>query len=128
MQPLKPREQPSAMSNPAQSLQRRLSQNESRWRVYVDDMRAGETEALAQFYDETSSAIFGLALRVLNNRADAEEIVIDVYQQLWSSRHTFDPDRGSVWGWITTLTHSRAIDRLRSMGTCHGYESPLEPG
>ena len=91
-------------------------------------MRAGETQALAQFYDETCAAIFGLALRVLNDRADAEEIVLDVYQQFWSSRHTFDPDRGTVWGWMTTLTRSRAIDRLRSAGSRRGHELPIEPG
>ena len=116
------------MSGAAQSSQRGMSQNESRWRGYLDAMRAGESQALAQFYDETSSAIFGLALRVLINRADAEEVVLDVYQQFWSSRHTFNPDRGTVWAWITTLTRSRAIDRLRSAGSRRGREFPFEPG
>src|ERR1700759_629888 len=117
-----------SMSSAAPLPQRRMSQNESRWRGYLASMRAGETQALAQFYDETSAAIFGLALRVLNNRADAEEVVLDVYQQLWSSRHTFDPDRGTVWGWIPSVTRSRAIDRLRSAGARRGHEFPLEPG
>jgi RNA polymerase sigma-70 factor (ECF subfamily) len=116
------------MSGSAQSPLPRMTQNETRWRGYVDAMRSGQTEALAQFYDETSNVIFGLALRVLNNRADAEEVVLDVYQQLWNSHHTFDPERGTVWGWITTLTRSRAIDRLRSAGTRRGHEFPMEAG
>ena len=106
----------------------KMARNEVRWRSYMGGMRSGQTEALAHLYDETSSIVFSLALRVLGNQADAEEVVLDVYQQLWSGRHTFDPDRGTVWGWLTTMTRSRAIDRLRSAGTRRGRELPLEEG
>ena len=114
------------MSGSAHSISERMIRNECRWRGYVDAMRSGDTRALAQFYDETSAAIFGLALRVVNDRADAEETVLDVYQQLWNSRHTFDPERGTVWGWMVTLTRNRAIDRLRSAVARRGHEFPLQ--
>lgn len=116
------------MSSSAQEPLRRMNQNECRWRGYLESMRSGETQALAQLYDETSSTVFGLALRVLNNREDAEEVALEVYQQLWSSRHTFDAARGTVWSWLMMLTRSRAIDRLRGAGTRRGREVPLEDG
>jgi RNA polymerase sigma-70 factor (ECF subfamily) len=106
----------------------KVAEKEERWRGYLDRIRAGNSEALAQLYDETSSLLYGLALRVLNDPSDAEEVVLDVYQQVWRSTHTFDPKRGTVWGWLTVLTRSRSIDRLRSMGSRRARELPIEEG
>jgi len=111
------------MANPAPW---REGHKEDRWRACLDRIRAGDAEGLAQLYDETSSSLYGLALRVLNDSADAEEVVLDVYKQVWKSTHTFDTARGSVWGWLAVLTRSRAIDRLRSMGTRRARELPIE--
>src|SRR5258706_12897036 len=94
----------------------RSTQNEVRWRSYLDGIREGRSESLGQLYDETSSMMLGLAVRVLRDPADAEEVVLDVYQQVWRSASTFDPSRGTVLGWLTMVTRSRAIDRLRSAG------------
>jgi RNA polymerase sigma-70 factor, ECF subfamily len=104
------------------------ARNEERWRVYLDRIRARDSDALAQLYDESSSVLYGLALRVLNDPADAEEVVLDVYQQVWKSTQKFDSSRGTIWGWLTVLTRSRAIDRLRSMGTRRARELPIETG
>src|ERR1051326_1848322 len=106
----------------------KVAEKEERWRGYLDRIRAGNSEALAQLYDETSILLYGLALRVLNDPSDAEEVVLDVYQQVWRSTHTFDPKRGTVWGWLTVLTRSRSIDRLRSMGSRRARELPIEEG
>jgi RNA polymerase sigma-70 factor, ECF subfamily len=46
--------------------------------------------------------------------ADAEEILLEVFDQMWRNAHAYDPARGSVWRWLTLLTRSRALDRLRS--------------
>ena len=113
------------MSGSAQSPVTRMTQNEARWRGYLAAMQEGQTEALGHLYDETSPVVFGLALRILNDRADAEEVVLDVYQQLWSSRQTFDAARGTVWAWLAMMTRSRAIDRLRA-GSRRGRELPLD--
>jgi len=91
-------------------------------------MRAGDTEALGRLYDETSGIVHGFALRVLNNPADAEEVVLDVYQQVWNLRGAFDAGRGTVRAWLTTLTRSRAIDRLRSTGKREKRETSIESG
>lgn len=73
-----------------------------------------DQDALASLYDCTSSFVYGIALRLLNDRADAEEVTLDVYAQIWRSASTFDSERGSVLGWLSTITRTRSIDRLRT--------------
>jgi RNA polymerase sigma-70 factor (ECF subfamily) len=87
---------------------------EEQWRGYVRDAAAGNTRALASLYDETCSLVYGIALRILRNEADAEEVASDVYSQVWRSASSFDGTRGSVNAWLTMLARSRSIDRLRS--------------
>jgi RNA polymerase sigma-70 factor (ECF subfamily) len=65
-------------------------------------------------YDGTHPLVYGLALRILGDVADAEEVALDVYTQVWRTAGNFDPRRGSVSAWLVTLARSRAIDRLRS--------------
>ena len=119
---------PANMHDSAASPSSNITRNEQRWRTYLERIRTRDSDALAQLYDESSSVLYGLALRVLNDPADAEEVVLDVYQQVWKSTHTFDSSRGTVWGWLTVLTRSRAIDRLRSMGTRRARELPIDSG
>jgi len=84
----------------------------------------GDRAALARLYDETSGLVHGLALRILGNAADAEDVVIEVFMQVWRAAGDFDPARGSVTAWLTVLTRSRAIDCLRSSTRLRG--EPLE--
>ncbi len=114
------------MNGSAQASSGSMAQHEIRWRGYLDGMQSGQTESLAQLYDETSSMTYALALRVLSNQADAEEVVLDVYQQVWNSRHNFDATRGTVRAWLCMLTRSRAIDRLRGSGARQRREMPIE--
>jgi RNA polymerase sigma-70 factor (ECF subfamily) len=86
---------------------------EERLRLYASGIRSGNPDALGALYDETSTLLFNFALRILKCKADTEEVVLDVYQQVWKRAGTFDPSRGSVLGWLIVLTRSRAIDRLR---------------
>lgn len=116
------------MTDPAASAFGKVAEKEERWRSYLDGIREEDSESLARLYDETSSLLYGLALRILNDPSDAEEVVLDVYQKVWKSTHTFDASRGTVWGWLTVLTRSRAIDRLRSMGSRRAREMPIEEG
>ncbi len=80
----------------------------------VGQIALGRHSALGSMYDETSPLVFGLAVRMLGDRADAEEITADVYSQVWRTAATFDSTRGSVTTWLVMLTRSRAIDRLRT--------------
>ena len=75
---------------------------------------AGETAALGELYDLHGRAVYALALRIVGNSGDAEEIVQDVFLHVWRQARRYDEARASVTGWLLMLTRSRSIDRLRS--------------
>src|SRR5262245_5604263 len=82
----------------------------------VARMAARDQEALAALYDRYRCVIFSLALRILRDRAEAEEALADVFLQAWRQARGFDTQRGSVGAWLVTLCRSRAIDRVRARG------------
>jgi RNA polymerase sigma-70 factor (ECF subfamily) len=86
----------------------------------------GDQAALGTLYDSTSRVIFGLALRILNDRATAEEVMLDVYTQVWRQAASYDLQRGSPMAWLMTIARSRAIDRLRSGWQDQQRKEPLE--
>ncbi|PWU05886.1 MAG: hypothetical protein C5B51_13450 [Terriglobia bacterium] len=98
---------------------------ETAWRGYLLLVAAGDQSALAAFYDESSQLVYSLVLRVLGDVADAEEVAMDVYTQVWKSAGTYDDSRGNVTAWLMTLARNRAIDRLRSRNTRLQKEAPL---
>lgn len=77
---------------------------------------AGEREALREVYRRTSAKLFGVCLRICPERADAEDILQDVYLTVWNRAASFDPARASPITWLVALTRNRAIDRLRASG------------
>ena len=74
----------------------------------------GDEAAFARLHDQVSPQVLGVALRVLRDHALAEEVTQEVLVEVWRKADRFDPDRGSASGWITTLAHRRAVDRVRS--------------
>ena len=75
---------------------------------------ARDLQALALFYDQTAGPLFSLAARILADAGEAEEVVQDVFLQIWEKAPTFDPMLGSGFHWALSITRHRAIDRLRS--------------
>ena len=71
-------------------------------------------EALAELYDRFAPTLLALARRVLDNHADAEEVLQEVFIQVWNRGERYDPARSSVSTWLVLIARSRAIDRLRS--------------
>ena len=91
----------------------------------MDRCAAGDQSALAALYDESSSLVCALAMRLLGDMADAEEVTLDVYTQVWRTAATYSQARGSVVSWLVTLARSRAIDRLRSRANRAQREQPI---
>lgn len=74
----------------------------------------GDREAFTALYDLTSARVYGLALRILADRSHAEEVVQESYLQCWQQADRFDARRGTALGWMMTITHRRAVDRVRA--------------
>lgn len=75
---------------------------------------AGDQQAFARLFDMISPRVFGLILRVLVDRAQSEEVLQEVFLEVWQSASRFTPNRGQGRSWILTIAHRRAVDRVRS--------------
>ncbi len=76
----------------------------------------GDEQALASLYDRYRLILFGLVLRILHSREEAEDVLQELLLQVWKRASDFDEARGRPFTWLVTLARSRAIDRLRSLG------------
>jgi RNA polymerase sigma-70 factor (ECF subfamily) len=77
----------------------------------------GDDAALGQLYDRYRLILFGLLMRILNNREEAEDVLQEVFLQVWRRAKDFDENRGRPFTWLVTLARSRGIDRLRSLAS-----------
>ena len=94
--------------------------------------RADET-AFAALYDATAARVHGLALRVVRDPAQAEEVAQEAFLEIWRTSGRFDPAKGSPLGWLLTIVHRKAVDRVRSAEastrrdtTYHQQNHPVE--
>ena len=75
----------------------------------------GQQTAFAELYELTERRVYGTALRVLRSPDHAEEVAQEVYAEVWTQARKYASDKGSVLGWMTMMTHRRAVDRVRSV-------------
>ena len=80
----------------------------------VGRIAQGDSEALSELYDRFSGMLLGLATKVLGDPADAEEVLQEVFIQVWKQADRYQRGRSSVSTWLVLITRSRSIDRLRS--------------
>lgn len=73
----------------------------------------GDVAAFERIFDEVSGPVLGVATRVIRNRAQAEEVAQEVLVEIWRTSSRYVPERGSAIGWIMTIAHRRAVDRVR---------------
>lgn len=79
----------------------------------VSAIRAGDQNAMAALYDRYSAVVYSIALRVLGDTGAAEDILQDVFMQLWRNPSAFDASRGNLGAWLAVITRNRSIDALR---------------
>jgi RNA polymerase sigma-70 factor, ECF subfamily len=91
----------------------------------LQQMASGDGDAFRRFYDRYASLVFTFALRLLGARSDAEDLLQEVFLQVWRQAQSYSPERGSPEAWLITMTRSRAIDKLRSLR--RRDISPLSP-
>jgi RNA polymerase sigma-70 factor, ECF subfamily len=81
----------------------------------LQQIAGGDREAFRRFYDRYATLAFTFALRLLGSQSDAEDLIQEVFLQIWRQAGTYRPERGSPEAWLITITRSRAIDKLRSI-------------
>src|ERR1700754_1519648 len=85
----------------------------------------GERAALRQLYDATSAKLFGVCLRILSDRQEAEDVLQETYLAVWTKAAGFDPGKASPITWLVAIAPSPAIDRLRAAAMRRGSD-PIE--
>lgn len=97
---------------------------------WIAQVRAGDSTALGRLFDQCQAPVFALALRIARDRHVAEEVLLDVFLQVWRQASHFDPRRGPAYHWLLTLARSRALDAVRSRTVRSRREAdaaPLDP-
>lgn len=93
--------------------------------LLIDSMqrlKLGDQTALAEVYQATSAKLFGICLRILGDRSEAEDALQDVYVSLWTNAGQFDARRASPISWLATFARNRSIDRMRRSGRLRAAE------
>jgi RNA polymerase sigma-70 factor (ECF subfamily) len=100
-------------------------------RQLIQRMASEDADALDLFYARYNRIAFGLVLRIVGNRADAEDVLMDVFWQVWQQSPRYDASRGKPIAWLLTIARTRAIDSVRSssrqLNRTDDHESQKEP-
>jgi RNA polymerase sigma-70 factor, ECF subfamily len=82
----------------------------------LDAVAHGDERAFEQFYDQLATPVMGMVRAVLRDRAQSEEVVQEVFVELWRTAATFRPGRGCGYAWALTIARQHAVDRVRAVG------------
>jgi RNA polymerase sigma-70 factor, ECF subfamily len=85
-------------------------------RDLVERAAAGDERAMTELFDRYGTLVYTVAYRIVGQRADAEEVVVEAFAQAWREAARFEAGRGSVAAWLTTIARSRALDLVRARG------------
>lgn len=89
-------------------------QTESSLEDLLSSSSRGDEQAFAKLYDQTSSRVYGMVLRVVRDAAQSAEVTQDIYLEVWRQSTRFDPKKGAVLPWLLMIAHRRAVDRVRA--------------
>lgn len=74
----------------------------------------GDRAAFGELYDRTASRVFGLVKRLLRDHSQSEEVTQEIFLEIWQNATRYEPSKGSAISWMLTMTHRRAVDRIRA--------------
>jgi RNA polymerase sigma-70 factor (ECF subfamily) len=94
--------------------------------VCMGRLQSGDTGALSELYDRYSALMFAVAVRILRNDADAEDVLQEAWLQAWRRCGSFDAQRGAVASWLVTMARTRAIDRYRQRNVRDRVEAEVD--
>lgn len=100
-----------------------VAQDKQAWELVCQ----GKQEGLAQLYDLYAPVMFRVAMRLLRNPRDAEDLLHDVFLEAWQKAGQYDAQRGSVRTWLLLRVRSRAIDRIRAATVARKYAVTMTP-
>lgn len=89
---------------------------------------AGDQDAFSRLYDATAPRVHGLVLRILRDPAQSEEVTQEVFLEIWRTAPRFDPAKGAALGWVLTVAHRKAVDRVRSSEASRRRDADYERG
>jgi RNA polymerase sigma-70 factor (ECF subfamily) len=115
------------LAPPIDSIDRRRTDLDADWQLIVA-VADGSSDALGRLYDRYGAIVYALARRIVSRLEDAEEVVQDVFAQVWRQADQYRTDRASVAGWIIMLARTRAIDRLRARRARPDEDRGVEAG
>jgi RNA polymerase sigma-70 factor (ECF subfamily) len=96
-------------------------------RQLLQRMASKDDAALDAFYARYNRLAFSLIFRIVGNRPDAEDVLTDVFWQVWQQSDRYDASRGKPVAWLLTIARTRAIDSLRSSGRHQEKNEPFDP-
>src|SRR4030081_563346 len=89
-------------------------------------IQAEDSEALSQLYDRYNGILKALILRVIHNEAEADDLLQEIFMEIWNQAKNFSAEKGKPLGWMVTLTRRRAIDALRKKQAYNRAEERLQ--
>ena len=92
----------------------------------ITKVAIGDKQAFETLYNLTVDRLFGLALRISQSPDAAEDVLSDVYLQVWQQASQYTTDRGSVMAWLSVICRSRALDRVRKRQRIAEKEESME--
>jgi len=90
-------------------------QDDALYCAWLKAIARHDQEAFRTFYETTVDRVYGLALKITGSPQTAEDIVLDIYLQVWRKANTFNPDRGKALTWLLVMCRNRALDAIRRL-------------